>query len=264
VAEHPGYLVYQEPPQRPLTARNLADYALCPQKFLLSFFATRSQTERFLGGPVALQTAARAALIECYRQGGTAAVAEERLLALFEQHWEGRLCADSLEEEQLHAQGLQILRAYHAAHLTEAETTVALDLRLEETLGEHRFVAVADRVIEDPGGTLTLLRFKTVRQAPSARALGKDLSIALLALLGERHFGRPVQVGIAHLRSGKLLIADLPPAQLEEWEVEVQRQAALIRAARDYPTNKGRICGVCRSRPQCPAWHPQPLAEEIW
>ena len=254
MADITGYVVYQEPPRRPLTARNLEDYALCPQKFLLSFFTPRGQAERFRGGPAALQQAVRAALVECYRQGGPPAVPAERLLAGFEAAWEGSLCADTLEEEQLHAQGRRMLSEYHAQHQAEPVRAIANDLRLEAGIGEHRFVAVADRVDEAEGGLLTLLRYRTAREVPGPRALGREASVALLLLGGEAHFARPAQVGVCAVRRGQLVLAEISDAQRTEWEARLAAQAEALRQARAYPTRVGRHCQVCRSRAQCPAW----------
>jgi len=258
----PGYLIYQEPPRRPLTARNLDDYALCPQKFLLSFFVSPTASDRFRGGPAALQRAARSALIACYREGGPSQVPVARLLEAFEAHWDGSLCADSLEEEQLHRQGLEMLRRYHQQHAGAPVRVLAVDQRLEAEIGGHRFVAVADRV-DDAEEAVLLLRYRTTRQTPGPKALGKDLSIALLLLVGEAAYGRPAQAAIYALRPGRLVRAEISPTRKRAWEEDLVARAAQVRAARDYPTNVGRHCRVCRCRPLCPAWHsPKPEAGE--
>ena len=262
MSQAPGYVIYQEPPRRPLTARNLADYALCPQKFLLSFFVSRHASERFQGGSAALHGAARAALTECYRQGGPRSVPPERLLELFKQHWEGRLCADSLEEEQLQRQGQEMMRRYHQDHAAETAPTVGLDLRMEADLGEHRFVAVVDRAFQEDGEPLTLVRYKTTRQVPGPGGLAKDVSLALLLLVGEAHFEEAAQAAVYALRPGKLVVAELGQAERRAWGEQFVQQATAVRRARDYPTVVGRHCSVCRCRSLCPYWHPPQPREE--
>lgn len=258
----PGYIIYQEPPRRPLTARNLADYALCPQKFLLSFFVSRAAYEHFQGGSAALQHAARAALLDCYRQGGPAQVSVTQLLEWFEQHWEGTLCADGLEEEQLHRRGQEMLRRYHQAQTADSASTVALDLRMEADLGEHRFVSVVDYARRAQDQPLTLLRFRTTRQVPGPRKLGQEASIALMLLVGEAHFGEPAQAGVYGLHPGKLVVAELGEGERAAWREQFRQQATTIRRARDYPTVVGRHCSVCRCRSLCPYWHPPLPAED--
>ncbi len=260
--ESPDYVIYQEPPRRPLTARNLGDFALCPQKFLLSFFVSRQAAERFLGGSAVLHQGVRTALIECYRQGGPLGIPVERLLELFEQYWEGRLCADSLEEEQLHRQGREMLRRYHAAHEAETARAVALDLRMEADLGKHRFVAMVDRALREDGEPLTLLRYKTTRQVPGPGGLAKDPSLALLLLVGETHFGETAQAAIYALRRERRVVAAIGEAERQAWQEQFIQQAAAVRRAHDYPTVVGRHCSVCRCRSICPAWRPSPPREE--
>jgi len=253
MSDNPTFTTYRESPRRPLTARNLEDYALCPQKYLLSFFQPPRETGRALGGPVALHQAVRAALIEGDRAGGAAAVPLERLLGWFGQHWDGACCADSLEEEQLERQGREMLRRYQEAH-PDQPPALAVDLRLLAEIGGHEFVAVADRVEEQPDGTLLLLRYKTTRRPPGPSELAADLSAGLLWLLGEQHFGRPARVGISALRRGRILLADFPPGAREALERRLIAEAERLRQARDYPTRKGSHCRACRSRRQCPAW----------
>ena len=251
----PGFVLYQELPRRPLTARNLDDFAVCPQKYLLSFFQPPGETERTLGGSAALHQAVRAALVELYREGGSEAVPPERLAEWFEERWDGAACADSREEEALHREGLELLRKYHEAHSAEPPRVLDSDLRMEAELGGHQFVAIADRVDEGPDGALTLVRYKTTRRPPGPGELAADLSAGLLALVGARHFARPVRVAIEALRPGTVVLAEFPAGAQAELERSLARQAEQIRRATDYPTRQSaKTCRHCRARSRCPAW----------
>jgi len=196
--------------------------------------------------------------VELYREGGPPAVPAERLPEWFEEHWQGACCADSREEAELHAQGLAMLAQYHQQHAAEPVRTLAQDLRMEAEIGGHQFVAVTDRVDEEPDGTLTLLRYKTTRRPPGPGELGQDLSAGLLLLVGERHFQRPARVAVYAARPGKLILADFSPGARRALEQRVAGAAQRLRGAQDYPPRTGRHCRVCRSRPQCPAWQPPP------
>lgn len=253
MADTPTFVTYQEPPPRPLTARNLEDYALCPQKYLLSCFQPPRETGRSLGGPAALHHAVRAALIESDRAGGLAAVSLEQLLDWFDQHWDGAACSDSLEEEQFERQGREMLRRHYEAH-AEQGPALAVDVRLEGEIGGQQFVATADRVEEQPDGSLLLLRYKTTRRPPGPGELAGDLSAGLLWLLGERHFGRPVQVGIVALRRGRRIRAEFPPDAREALARRLTTEAERLRRAQGYPPRQGPHCRACRSRTECPAW----------
>ena len=113
--------------QRRLTARNLQDFELCPQKYLLSLSVALAEARQFIGGPATLQWAVRGTLIDCYRRGGPQQLSRPNLLDLFEQHWKGELCADSLEESQLHSRGIRLLTDYHQAHHQAPNQTIAGD-----------------------------------------------------------------------------------------------------------------------------------------
>jgi len=241
--------------QRPLTARNLRDFELCPQKYLLSLSVAPAEARQFIGGPAALQGAVRGALIDCYRRGGPQEISRQSLLDLFEQHWEGELCADSLEEGQLHSRGIRLLTDYYQAHRQAPNQTIAEDLRLTGEIAGHNFVAVADRVDRDESGMITLLRYKTSASPPGAGALAKDISVGLLLLLGAHYYQpQPCQTAIYALRPQRLTVADIGPDQRQRLRKQIIALADEVHAAQDFPQKKGQHCRWCRSRAQCPAW----------
>ncbi len=241
--------------RRQLTARNLEDFRLCPHKYLLSLLLTPADSRKFLGGPAALQRATRAALVECYRDGGPQQVPLDSLLELFEQDWEGRLCSDSLEEAQLHARGVDVLTAYHHAHHDQPNQTIAVALRLAGEIEGFSFVAVADRVDRDESGLITLLRYRSASKTPGPGALGKDISAGLLLLLGTMHYApQPCQSAIYALRRGRLTVAEIDEAQLARVREQIIETATELKSAQDFPAHKGQHCRWCRSRANCPAW----------
>lgn len=224
-----------------------------------------------------MHRALRAALIQMYRIGGPQQVAQSTLLQFFEDNWESDLCADSLEEEQLHSEGLEILKAYYQAHKDQPNQTIACDMRLEDEIAGHRFVAVADRVDQAADGTIALLRYKSSRRPPGPGELAQDISTGLLLLLGQAHFAdkdlsaepalaakAECEVAIYALRPGRLIVAPIDGPGLAALREGIVSLAQRARQAQDFPTNKGRHCRWCRSRGQCPAWraaHYQP--EEV-
>ena len=241
--------------QRPLTARNLRDFELCPQKYLLSLSVAPAEARQFIGGPAALQSAVRGALIDCYRRGGPQELSQQNLLDLFEQHWKGELCADSLEESQLHSRGTKLLTDYYQAHHQAPNQTIAGDLRLVGEITDHNFVAVADRVDRDESGVITLLRYNTSASPPGPGTLAKDISAGLLLLLGSQHYtAEQCQTAIYALRPQRLIVADIDPDQRQRLREQITALADEVQSAQDFPTQKGQHCRWCRSRAQCPAW----------
>ncbi|MGD9495271.1 MAG: PD-(D/E)XK nuclease family protein [Armatimonadota bacterium] len=241
-------------PERPLTARNLADFTLCPHKFLLSWFVSREETRRFLGGPATLHQAVRQALVDCYRLGGPREMPLERLVASFEESWDGSACADSLEEEQLHAQGTKMLRDYHAAQRERAAAVVDADVRMEIALGDHSFVAVADAVLREDDGGINALRWLTTRRPPSLGELAQSPAWALLYACVREHFpGEDVSVTMYSLRRGSGHRVRFAADELQPLLRRLTRVADRIRVATDFPPVTGEHCRWCRARGRCAA-----------
>ena len=249
---------YQLPPefrQQPLTARTLEDYALCPRKFLLSFFVGREEEHRFRGGPAALHQAGRQALMDCYNLGGPARCEPQVLLDSFEAHWQGELCADSLEEEQLHEQGPQMLRDYHADHCADDVEVVATDQRLEAMIGDQAFLAVADVVLRTAGVSpaLQIIRFVTSRRPASEEELTEDLSAQLLWLLAREHYDDP-EVLFHALRQRRAREVVLAPDREAYLRRDLASRAARLYREREFTPVKGKYCRWCRVGKRCPLW----------
>ncbi len=241
-------------PERPLTARNLADYAQCPQKYLLSTFISREETRRFLGGPATLHQALRQALVDCYRRGGPAQVPLSVVEASFEEAWDGSACADSLEEERLHGEGLRLLGEYHERHRARFPTAHEVDLRMEIERGGHRFVAVADAVMREEDGNLSAWRWLSTRRPPSLTEIGEGPGWGLLFACAREQFpGEDVSVTMYSLRRGAGHQVRFREEALEKLLHRLTRAADRIRVATDFPAVTGEHCRWCRARSRCPA-----------
>lgn len=241
-------------PERPLTARNLVDYAQCPQKYLLSTFISREETRRFLGGPATLHQALRQALVDCYRRGGPAQVPLSVVEASFEESWDGSACADSLEEERLHGEGLRLLGEYHERHRARFPTVHEVDLHMEIERGGHRFVAVADAVMREEDGNLSAWRWLSTRRPPSLTEIGEGPGWGLLFACAREQFpGEDVSVTMYSLRRGAGHQVRFREEALEKLLHRLTRAADRIRVATDFPAVTGEHCRWCRARSRCPA-----------
>lgn len=252
-------MVYDDPLQlppefheQPLTARMLDDFATCPRKFLLSFFVTREAERHFRGGTAALHQALRQALVDLYNAGGPARSAAGDLLAAFETHWEGGLCADALEEEQLHAQGLRMLQDYHADHAAEAVEVLGTDQRLLGEIGGQTFVAVADLVLAVQQQH-RYVRLTSSRRPPGPAELTANISAQLLWVLVQGQ-SPGAQVLYYSLRQRKAQEVVLDDQQAEQARQEISSRVARVHREADFAPRKGQYCRWCRSRARCPAW----------
>lgn len=241
-------------PERPLTARSLADYRECPQKYLLSQFVSREETRRFLGGPATLHQAVRSALVQCYRLGGPVEIAFEQIADAFESEWDGAACADSLEEERLHSQGIKLLEEYHATHQGAFPRAVEVDMRMEAELGGHTFVAVADAIMREEDGGLNGLRWLSTRKPPSVREIFGGPGWALLFACTRQHFPEAdVSVTMYSLRRGSGQRVRFTEDELEALLRRLTRLADRVRVATEFPAVTGMHCRWCRARSRCPA-----------
>lgn len=241
--------------QQPLTARMLDDFSLCPRKFLLSFFATEQDERRLRGGPAMLHQAVRQTLLALYQMGGPAQRPLEELHRHFVQHWDGRRCADALEEQQLHRAGHEMLERYHTDCQGDHRTLVAHDLRLTATVARQEVVAVADLVLQGAGADLDVIRFVTSRRPLSGSELAEDTSAQLLWLLAREHFGgSPVRAWYHALRQGRAREVVLDPAQAGRLQDELAARIGRIHREEEFAPRKGSYCRWCRSRARCPLW----------
>lgn len=252
---------YELPPefrQQPLSARMLDDYATCPRKFLLSFFISREEEQRFRGGPAVLHQAVRGALVDCYSRGGPAACDPQVLADGFEARWQGELCTDSMEERQLHEQGLQMLQDYYADHCQDTVEVVATDHRFEGVVEGQAFVAVADVIVATVDGA-DVVRFSTSRRPESAKELAEAPSARLLWLLA--HESPPTGTDQAtlrvlyyalRLRSAREVVQS--PDQAAGFRAELAAQARRLYRDSEFAPIKSKACRWCRVRSRCPLW----------
>jgi hypothetical protein len=241
-------------PDRPFTARNLADYHQCPQKFLLSWFVPREETRRFLGGPATLHQAIREALVDCHRLGGAGEVELPQMEAVFEDAWDGSACADSLEEERLHAQGLKLLRDYHQSASDRGGEVLEVDLRVEAELGDHSFVAVADAVMREADGGVNAIRWLSTRKPPSVNDIYDSTGWGILFACVQDHFpDEDISVTMYSLRRGSGHRVRFSEDELAGLVRRATRVADRIRVATEFPCVTGQHCRWCRARSRCPA-----------
>ncbi len=239
---------------KPFTARGIMDWYDCPMKFMLSHFVTRAESQRFIGGAAALHQAVRDSLVECYRRGGPAQLPVEAMRDIFDERWDGSLCADSLEEEQFAARGRKMLAEYHDRRAGEPCEVIATDERLELEAEGHAFVAVADAVLRESDGGLNALRWLTTRKPPSLEELSQSTSWALLATAAhERWPDEDVSVTMYSLRRQAGHRIRYEEHLLRPLLRRLTRGAGRIRVATEFPAKTGPQCRWCRARERCPA-----------
>ncbi len=239
----------------PFTAKALDAYGLCPMKYRLYRLGDPSRgLTRRVDAARALHAAVRRCLDDCYRAGGPRAVPVERLAEAFLACFDGQACADSREEDECRAAGLDMLRYYHADHLDDEITDVRVEIVLAGAIGDHPFEARADRREVRAEGRIVFVLHTSARRPPTEGPLEQDLPTGVLQLLGEQTEGRPVTVEVHALRARRVLIATKTADLLAEARRRIIALAAAVRQAESFPAARGRHCRWCHARSVCPEW----------
>ncbi len=266
---------------RPLTARNLEDFAACPLKFMFSVTASKEETQRMLGGPAMLTRAVRDTLQELLAGGDPLRVSERDALDAFEARFESQYCADSREEDELRELGRRVLGEYvqrvelphsdralqcpvldlsdqrrlqSATTRRDAARVASVNLTFEGEIDGQRFLAVADVVFETPEGS-EIVRYTMARKVAGAGELGRDQATVLLHELAAQTYGEgPFRIVIEALRQGVQTVPDFGDGRREETLEGLIRLSRRIRDTREFAPLKGRHCQWCRSRRRCPQW----------
>jgi len=239
---------------RPLTGRQLSDFAECPRRFLLSQFVSDKEERRYRGASAVLHQGLRDAVVQFYGAGGDVADAARQLRGLFEQYFEGALCADAMEESRTEARGLKMLEEFANAWLPEHPTARDTDVRLGLTVDGQAFASSADLLFADSAGT-TVIRLNSRRPAPSAADLLAEPSAVLLALAAAELEGDRLQyVGYYSLSECKLVPIEIAPDQIDYMRRDLVSRAARMRRETQFAPRKGKQCRWCGARGRCEVW----------
>ncbi|MFO7947585.1 MAG: PD-(D/E)XK nuclease family protein [Armatimonadota bacterium] len=235
--------------ETPFTGRALKDFAECRRKFLLSRFVPRQETRRFLGGGAILHQGLRGAIAEAYQQGA------DSIVELFDEYFEGHLCADSLTEENLRRQGRAIVSDFATDWMADHPEALHVDLTLTEEMYDARFRAVADLVFEGDDTDILVVRLNSSRRPPSENELSEDITALLLLLLSRRHF-EPESASVAYycLRAGRLQTVEADGETVEYLKRDLESRVQRIKRERRFEARPGKHCRWCRARGVCEAW----------
>lgn len=239
---------------RPLTGRQLSDFAQCPRRFLLSQFVGDTEERRFVGAAAVLHQALRAAIVEFYRAGDGAPRAADRLRALFAEHFRGELCADAVEQAQTERRGVGMLEQFAQTWVCEHAFASDTDVRMEFEIDDQAFAASADLVFAEDAGVLAV-RLTSRRQAPSGSELASQAGAQLLALAAAERLGPgPVSAAYYSLSARRMTPVELSPAQIEHARRDVVSRATRMRREACFEPRAGKHCRWCPVRGRCGVW----------
>lgn len=160
--------------------------------------------------------------------------------------------------EAYRAEAEEWLRRHHATTFrADRRETVAMEERIDLTIGGHQYYGFMDRLARDPSdGRFHVIDYKTSRFAPaSAGEAGLQLRSYGLAVL-EKHLGEEVVLEYDYLRVGRSVGETLARHAAPEVADQIGKRIRAALAAEEagnFPARPSKLCRWCGFREVCDA-----------
>lgn len=167
-----------------------------------------------------------------------------------------KIVQEGMDLDGYRREGEEWLRRHHATTFaTDRRETLAVERKVETTMGGQPFVGYVDRLARDRAdGTLHVVDYKTGKRMPATAAeAGLQLRAYAVAVL-ETHGGAEVRLEYDYLQHGKTLAESMPreevPAVAAAVGAKVE-EALRAEARGEFPPRPGRLCAWCGFRAAC-------------
>ncbi len=246
-------LAFHPPTAEPLTLSPSAvsGYRSCPQQYLFSrSWSLKEGPKAMLSFGSVMHTTIKR-FIDQLRKG--VKLPFEEVARIFETEWSSAGFEDEYQESGYKKDGLEQLRAFHAA-LLEAPPQVleqekSFELPLENNV---TIIGRMDQVNSLGRNNVEIVDYKTGKPKKDADAK-KDLQLSLYALAAKEIFEwNPVRLVFHYLQNNQTQATTRDAKQLDEAQKIVLETAADIRAG-EFPPKPGFVCRNCAYKPICPA-----------
>ncbi|MGB7470096.1 MAG: PD-(D/E)XK nuclease family protein, partial [Candidatus Acidiferrum sp.] len=246
-------LAFHPPTAEPLTLSPSAvsGYRSCPQQYLFSrSWSLKEGPKAMLSFGSVMHTTIKR-FIDQLRKG--VKLPFEEVARIFETEWSSAGFEDEYQESGYKKDGLEQLRAFHAA-LLEAPPQVleqekSFELPLENNV---TIIGRMDQVNSLGRNDVEIVDYKTGKPKKDADAK-KDLQLSLYALAAKEIFEwNPVRLVFHYLQNNQTQATTRDAKQLDEAQKIVLETAADIRAG-EFPPKPGFVCRNCAYKPICPA-----------
>ncbi|MGH9740909.1 MAG: ATP-dependent helicase, partial [Candidatus Acidiferrum sp.] len=246
-------LEFHPPTPEPLTLSPSAvtNYRSCPQQYLFSrSWSLKEGPKAVLSFGSVMHTTIKR-FVDKLRKGTK--LPFEEVARIFETEWSSAGFEDDYQESGYKKDGLEQLRAFHAA-LLEAPPQVleqekSFELPLENNV---TIIGRMDQVNSLGSNDVEIIDYKTGKPKKDADAK-KDLQLSLYALAAKEIFEwNPVRLVFHYLQNNQMQVTTRDAKQLDEAQKIVLEAAADIRAG-EFPPKPGFVCRNCAYKPICPA-----------
>jgi ATP-dependent DNA helicase UvrD/PcrA len=244
---------YHPPTPEPLRLSSSAvdNYRKCPQQYAFSYLWSLKEGPRatLTFGSVMHTTIKR--FVEQLRKGVKLPFDEVQLM--YETAWTKVGFEDDYQEAEYKKDGLEQLKAFHAAMLEACPQILEQEKGFELPLANDVILTGRmDQVNSLGGNKVEIVDYKTGKPKKDVDAR-KDLQLSIYALAAKEIFEwHPVRLVFHYLQTNQTQATTRDAKQIEEAESIVQETAADIRAA-DFVAKACFACRSCAYKPICPA-----------
>jgi len=245
---------FHPPSPEPLKLSSSAvdNYRKCPQRYAFSYLWSLKEGPRasLSFGSVMHTTIKR--FLEQLKKG--VKLPFDEVQRIYETEWTSAGYEDEYQEAEYKKDGLEQLKAFHAAVIEDApqilEQEKAFELPLENNV---ILTGRMDQVNSLGRKDVEIVDYKTGKPRKEAEAR-KDLQLSIYALAAKEIFEwNPVRLVFHYLQNNERQETTRDAKQIADAESTVQETAANIRA-RSFPAKRGFVCRGCAYKPICPAF----------
>jgi len=254
--------VFHPPSPEPLQLSPSAvdNYRKCPQQYLFGYLWSLKEGPKATLSFGSIMHGTIKRFLGELRKGNK--LAFEDVQRLFEMEWRSAGFEDEYQEAEYKKDGIEQLRAFHAA-MVEAPPQIREQEKSFELPLENNVIITGrmDQVNSLGRNDVEIVDYKTGKPKKDADAK-KDLQLSLYALAAKEIFEwNPVRLVFHYLQNNQIQVTTRDSKQLDEAQKIVQEAAADIRAG-EFPAKPGFVCRNCAYKPICPA-HEEALSPQV-
>ena len=234
-----------------LSSSAVENYRKCPQQYAFGYLWSLKEGPRAMlsFGSVIHTTIKR--FLEQLRKGVN--LPFDEVQRIYETEWTSAGYEDEYQEAEYKKDGLEQLKAFHAAMLQDPPDILEQEKGFELPL-ENNVILTGrmDQVNSLGRKDVEIVDYKTGKPKKDAVAR-KDLQLSIYALAAREIFEwNPARLVFHYLQNNQRQETSRDSKQIAEAEATVQETAADIRAG-NFPAKPGFFCRSCAYKPICPA-----------
>jgi DNA helicase-2/ATP-dependent DNA helicase PcrA len=248
--------IFHPPSPEPLHLSPSAvdNYRKCPQQYLFGYLWSLREGPRATLSFGSIMHGAIKRFLGELRKGNK--LAFEDVQRLLEMEWRSVGFEDEYQEAEYKKDGIEQLRAFHAAMIEHPpqirEQEKSFELPLENNVIVTGRMDQVNSLAHDRNNDVEIVDYKTGKPRRDADAK-ENLQLSIYALAAKEIFEwNPVRLVFHYLQNNQVQVTTRDAKQLDEAQTIVQETAEDIRTG-EFPAKPGFVCRNCAYKPICPA-----------